>query len=59
MGGWQIFRIQEGWPMSDNEIFQMTGVQTPEDTMPIVYLDPYPLKSFISTGCIDHSSPVQ
>ena len=21
-GGWQIFRIQGGWPMSDNEIFQ-------------------------------------
>ena len=22
MGGWQIFRIQGGWPMSDNDIFQ-------------------------------------
>ena len=20
-GGWQIFRIQGGWPMSENEIF--------------------------------------
>ena len=33
-GGWQIFKIQGGWPMSDNEIFQ--GVQNPEDTMSLI-----------------------
>ena len=25
MGGWQIFRIHGGWPLSDNDIFQEEG----------------------------------
>ena len=32
-GVWKIFRIQGGWPMSENDIFRGEGVQTPDDTM--------------------------
>ena len=28
-----------GWPMSDNDIFQGKGIQTPEDTMSIINLE--------------------